>query len=344
MSTTSHSIPVIGVDGTPLTPTMPSKARKLVKGGQATGFWNKLDQYCLRLTVETRTGGLDAELGVDPGAKYDGYAVVCGNENLLNIKVDLPDKEKIVRKIAERRQLRRARRSRTCRRRPQRFSNRRRSPGWIAPSQLVLVQVRLKVLTVLCDTYPITNVGLEDVAFDHGAHRYGKHFSTAEIGKARVRALLEERGTLVARFRGYETKALREGYGYRKSSSKKADRFEAHCSDALALALAVRRDAYLAPGPLVVIDDRYRAVRRRLHDTQPAPGGLRAPYSRGVVFGLRKGLMIGTPRGKVGQLCGALKGGYRYYDTDGKRQSTTRVAWVSTHLYNKKEGPHSPAP
>jgi len=93
-----------------------------------------------------------------------------------------------------------------------------------------------------------------------------------------------------------------------------------------------------------VDNDRYRAVRRRLHDTQPAPGGLRAPYSRGVIFGLRKGLMIGTPRGKVGQLCGALKGGYRYYDTDGKRQSTTRVAWVSTHLYNKKEGPHSPAP
>jgi len=255
MSTTSHSIPVIGVDGTPLTPTMPSKARKLVKGGQATGFWNKLDQYCLRLTVETRTGGLDAELGVDPGAKYDGYAVVCGDENPLNIKVNLPDKEKIVRKITERRHLRRARRFRKCRRRPRRFNNRRRARDWIAPSQLVLVQVRLKVLTALLDTYPIAHVGLEDVAFNHAVHRYGTHFSTAEIGKARVRAFLEERGTLVARFRGYETKALREGYGYKKSSNKKADRFEAHCSDALALALAVRRDASLAPGPFVVIDD-----------------------------------------------------------------------------------------
>jgi len=110
MSTNTHSVPVIGVDGTPLTPTVPSKARKLVKGGQAKSFWNKLDQYCIRMLVETRTGGLDAVLGVDPGAKYDGYAVVCGDENLLNVKVDLPDKEKIVRKITERRQLRRRQR------------------------------------------------------------------------------------------------------------------------------------------------------------------------------------------------------------------------------------------
>jgi len=341
MSTNTHSVPVMGVDGMPLTPTVSSKARKLVKGGQATGFWNKLDQYCIKMVVETRTGGLDAELGVDPGAKYDGYAVVCGDENALNVKVNLPDKEKIVRKITERRQLRRARRFRTCRRRPKRFSNRRRSHGWIAPSQLVLVQVRLKVLAALLDTYPITHVGLEDVAFNHATHRYGKFFSTAEVGKARVRAFLEERGALVTRFKGYETKTLREGYGYKKSSSKKADRFEAHCSDALALALAVRRDASLAPGPFVVIDDRYRAVRRRLHDTQPAPGGRRAPYSHGVVFGLRKGLMIGTPRGKSGQLCGENRGGYRYYDTDGKRQSTTKIAWISTHMKSKKEEPHS---
>jgi len=336
MSTAMHIVPVIGVDGTPLTPTVPSKARKLVKAGQAKSFWNKLDQYCICLTVETRTGGLDAELGVDPGAKYDGYAVVCGDENLLNVKVDLPDKEKIVRKITERRILRRARRFRKCRRRPARFDNRRRANDWIAPSQLVLVQVRLKVLKALLDTYPITHVGLEDVAFNHAKHRYGKHFSTAEIGKARVRAFLEERGALVTRFRGYETKALREGYGYKKSSSKKADRFEAHCSDALALALAVRHEASLAPGPFVVIDDRYRAVRRRLHDTQPAPGGLRAPYSRGVVFGLRKGLMIGTPRGKSGQLCGDDRGSYRYYDTDGKRQSTTKIAWVSARMNGRR--------
>lgn len=176
---------------------------------------------------------------------------------------------------------------------------------------------------------------------DHGAHRYGKHFSTAEIGKARVRAFLEGHGALVTRFKGYDTKVLRESYGYKKSSSKKADRFEAHCSDALALALAVRHDASLAPGPFVVIDDRYRAVRRRLHDTQPAPGGVRAPYSHGIVRGLRKGLLMGTPRGKNGQLCGQDRGSYRYYDADGKRQSTTKIAWISTHMHSRKEGPHS---
>ena len=304
------------------------------KGGQAKGFFNKLDQYCIRMLVETRTGGLDAKVGVDPGAKYDGVAVVCGNENVIAIKLDLPNKDKIVRKMTERKQLRRARRFRTCRRRPRRFDNRRRASHWIAPSQLVLVQSRFKVLGALFDTYPIMRVGLEDVAFNHAAHRWGKHFSTVEIGKAKVRAWIEERGAEVVRFRGYETKALREGYGYKKSSSKKVDKFEAHCSDALAL--AVGWDARLDPGLFVVVDDTYRPVRRRLHDTQPAKGGVRARYSRGTVFSLRKGLLIGTPTGKAGLLCGETNGAYRYYDRDEKRQSTKVLAWVSAHLRIKR--------
>jgi len=253
------------------------------------------------------------------------------------VKLNLPDKEKIVRKMTERRQMRRARRFRTCRRRPQRFDNRRRPDDWIAPSQLVLVRSRLKVIGALLATYPITRVALEDVAFNHAKQRWGAHFSTVEIGKAAIRAFIEERGAEVVRYRGYETKALRESYGYKKSSSKSVDRFEAHCSDALSLALALGLDRRIDPGPFVVADDRYRAVRRRLHDAQPAKGGVRARYSRGTVFGLRKGLLIGTPKGKSGQLCGETNGAYRYYDHDGRRQSTKALAWISTHLCMKKD-------
>jgi len=61
-----------------------------------------------------------------------------------------------------------------------------------------------------------------------------------------------------------------------------------------------------------VIDDSYRPVRRRLHDMQPAPGGMRAAYSRGTVSGVQKGLLVGAANGKVGRLCGELNGKYRY--------------------------------
>src|SRR5438132_1213314 len=128
----THSIPVIGLNGEPLTPTTPTRARKLVRGGQAVPSWTKLDTYAIRMIVPTRKATPRCALGVDHGHAHEGYAVVCGEENVLALKVDLPDKSKIVRKLDERRRLRRSRRSRTCRRRAKRFDNRRRKAHWIA--------------------------------------------------------------------------------------------------------------------------------------------------------------------------------------------------------------------
>jgi hypothetical protein len=91
---------------------------------------------------------------------------------------------------------------------------------------------------------------------------------------------------------------------------KNADKFTAHCSDALALACAVGIGERVKPGDFLLVDDTYRPVRRRLHDTQPAKGGVRAKYSTGTVFGLRKGLRIGLKNGESAQLCGETRGRY----------------------------------
>jgi hypothetical protein len=79
------------------------------------------------------------------------------------------------------------------------------------------------------------------------------------------------------------------------------------------------------------LDDRYRPVRRHLHDSNTGKGGKRIPYSRGTVHGLRKGLLIGTPKGKRGRLCGIYNNAYRYHDGAGKRQVTRTVVWVCTN-------------
>jgi RRXRR protein len=291
------------------------------------------------MLVGTRREIPSTSLGVDHGTKFEGYAVVCGRENPLAVKLDLPDKKQSVRKLEQRRRLRRARRSRNCRRRPARCANRRR-PGFLAPSQAMVVGSRLKLLRELFRCYPIAMVGLEDVRFNHAAHRWGANFSTVEIGKARIRVFLADQGARVLEFPGFETQVIREKYGYRKTKEKAADRFEAHCSDALALACEVGSGARVEPGLFVVVDDIYRPVRRQLHDTQPAPGGVRASYSRGTIFRLRKGLLIGAISGKRGRLCGECRGGYRYYDMEGKRQSAKRLAWVSS-VFATRSGQHA---
>jgi hypothetical protein len=253
------------------------------------------------------------------------------------VKLDLPDKKVIVRKLEDCRTLRRARRHRHCWRRPKRFDNRRRE-NWLAPSQAVLVNSRLKVIRECFRIYPIRRVGFEDVRFHHAKKRWGANFSTVEIGKARIKNFFTDHGAKVFEYRGHETQELRKKYGYRKTRVKSADKFTAHCSDSLALAVDVFEGRPAVPGPFLVVDDTYRPKRRRLHDTQPAKGGIREPYSRGAVFGLRKGLLVGLPNGKVGQLCGEYKGGYRYYDAEDKRGSAKRVAWVSNNFVVRRSG------
>jgi hypothetical protein len=281
------------------------------------------------MLVETRKETPLTVLGYDVGTKFEGIAVVSGKENSLAVKLDLPDKKQIVRKMKERRVLRRARRHRNCRRRPSRFDNRGRK-GFIAPSQKVVIGSRLKVLGECFRLYPITVVGNEDVRFNHAAHWWGANFSTVEIGKAKIREFFVNHGAQVKDFRGFETQELRKKYVYQKTSDKSADKFNAHCSDALALACEVGSELRVEPGSFLVVDDAYRPVRRKLHDTQFAPGGIRADCSRGTVLGLRKGLLIGTPRGKRGQLCGLHQGSYRYYDEQGERQCATKLDWVSS--------------
>src|SRR5215469_3327672 len=188
-----HSVLVLSREGKPLTPATPARARKLRCRGIARKRWSKSGTFGIRLLTESRTYTPDTALGVDNGARYEGYSVVVGNENPLNIKLDLPDKKVIVRKLEERRTLRRARRHRNCRRRPKRFDNRRRK-NWLAPSQAVRVGARWKVTRESFRIYPIQRVGFEDVRFDHAKNRWGANFSTVEIGKARLRKFFMNHG------------------------------------------------------------------------------------------------------------------------------------------------------
>jgi len=333
----AHSVFVIGVNGNPLAPTTPSKTRKLLKGEQAKKCWSKFGTFGIQMLVEVREETPDTALGVDTGTKFEGYSVVVGEENPINVKLDLPDKKAIVRKLTERRILRRARRHRNCRRRPARFNNRNRK-GFIAPSQLVVVGSRLKIIKGFFKLYPINLVAFEDVKFNHAKYRWGANFSTMEVGKTRLRNYFKSQGATVFEYEGFETEKLRKQYGYRKTQIKSADKFTAHCSDSLAIAVDVTTGKRIEPGSFLVVDDTYRCKRRKLHDTQLAKGNIRSFYAKGTAFGLRKGLLIGLKNDKVGQLCGESKrDGYRYYNFERKRGSAHKLVWVSSNFFVRKD-------
>jgi hypothetical protein len=156
-----------------------------------------------------------------------------------------------------------------------------------------------------------------------------------EIGKSYIKNFFEDHGVKIFNFSGKETKSFRQKYKYSKTSDKSEDKFSAHCSDALALACEVGPGYRIEPGQLLVVDDTYRPVRRKLHKTQIYCGGSRLKYSHGHVFGLRKGLIIGTYRGRKGLLCGDYYGKYRYYNEQGNRLNATKISWVSSQFWGR---------
>ena len=326
----AHTVYVISLRGKPLTPMTAAKARKLLRGGQAKKHWSKFNTCGIQMLVEVGAVTPRTALGVDNGTRFEGYSVVCGTENNLSVKLDLPGKKKIVRKIKERREARRTRRSR-LRRRSVRWSNRSRK-GFIAPSQLVVVQSRLKIIAALCRIYPVTMAGIEDVRFNHAKRRWGRNFSTVEIGKNKIRQWFDSRGIKRFEYRGFETAKLRKKYGYKKTHVKSADKFSAQCSDSLTLAAAVISGERVEPGPFLVVDDTYRCIRRKLHDSNIKKGGKREKYSCGTVRSLQKGLMIGTSRGKTGQLCGQNRKKFLYRDSANKRQECISLGWTNRRL------------
>jgi hypothetical protein len=338
-----HSVFVLDVNGKPLTPCKPSKARKLLKDKQAKPVWNKFSRFGIQMLVGTRTDTPKTVLGVDLGTKFEGYSVVVGTENNLSAMWLLPDKKKLVKKLTERKQMRRARRWRTCRRRACRSDNREKD-GFIAPSQLMMVQSRLKAIKEFFKCYPVTDVVLEDVRFNHRAKRWGKNFSTVEIGKTMIKDWIKER-TQLHLCSGIDTQGCRERYGYKKSSNKRAETFNSHCSDALAIATELYVQKHIEPGPFIVVDDRYRPVRRQLHDTQPSKGGIRYPYSTGNFNGVRKGVIC-----ELGLIAGGTGNLYSIYPTQERegnekriRKAIPKINWLS-HKFKTKEDIAIPPP
>ena len=268
-------VPVKTKEGKQLMPTSPPVARHLIKSGKATPYWSN-GIFCIHLNYDTKEHTQEIVVGVDPGSKKEGFTLKSESHTYLNVQADAHNK--VSKKVAKRRELRRGRRSRKCPNRMNRM-NRLANKERIPAGTRARWDWKLRILQWLSKLYPITHVCVEDIKAQTKQYqkKWNQSFSPLEVGKEWFYSEIRKRWKLLT-LQGWETKEIRDRLALKKSSKKLAETFEAHCVDSWCLAyhtlggsdIPDNRDIFcIAPLPI---------RRRELHRQNPQKGGKRPRY------------------------------------------------------------------
>ena len=193
--------------------------------------------------------------------------------------------------------MRRARRFRKWRR-PARNQNRLARAHRLPPSTRSRWEAKARVVAQLSRILPLSDVVVEDVqavARPGQGGTWNVAFSPVQVGKAHLYDLLRALGVTLHLREGWQTKALRDHYTLKKTSSKAKPVFASHAVDAWVLAASIsgaqqptcQRLWYLVP---------VRLHRRHLHRLEPGKGGIRSPYGGTRTLGVKRGTLVRHPR------------------------------------------------
>ncbi len=276
-------------------PCTPASARHLFKSGKARPKRNKLGLFYVQLCYEQQPANQALAVGVDPGSKFEGFSVVGTSDTVLHLMVEAPIH--IKKAVETRRTMRRARRFRKWRR-PKRFDNRLGRTNRLPPSTRSRWEGKARVVKHLLSILPLTDVVVEDVQAvtrPGKGRKWNSSFSPVQVGKEHLSRLLVEMGLTVHLREGWQTKALREKYGLKKTKRKAKPSFESHAVDGWVMAASVsgaekptcQRLWYVVP---------TRLHRRQLHRLQASKGGERKPYGGTRSLGLKRGTLIRHPK------------------------------------------------
>ena len=339
-------VPVKTKDGQQLMPMHAARARKLVKRGEATPYFDN-GIYCIRLNKEP-SGRETQEIavGVDPGSKKEGFTVKSESHTYLNVQADAHNK--VGKKIEKRRELRRGRRSRKCpnrKNRTNRLANRERIPAGTRARW----DWKLRILDWLSKLYPVTYVCVEDIKARTKPYqkKWNQSFSPLEVGKQWFYTEVQKRWELLT-LQGWETKEIRDRLGLKKSSKKLAETFDAHCVDSWCLAYHTIGGESIPDNTDIFCIAPIPIRRRELHRQNPQKGGKRPRYGGTVLGnGLVKNLLIRHVKYGITRLAGInAKGLFALYSLDGKRLTTgarRNTFKVLTRLnFNYRSGVASP--
>src|SRR5215469_7918939 len=174
-------VPVLDSEHQPLMPTTPARARRWIKSGKATAFWQG-GLFCVRLNVAPSARAMQPiAFGIDPGSKKEGLVVASAAHTYLNIQADA--RTGVKQAVKQKSQMRRTRRGRkTPCRQPRR--NRKQSKKKLPPSTKARGPRKLRLAAWLCQLFPVSVFVVEDIkATTRGKKHWDQSFSPLEVGK-----------------------------------------------------------------------------------------------------------------------------------------------------------------
>lgn len=194
-----NSVFVLSATKTPLMPTRPARARKLLTAGRAAVY--RMQPFTIILNHRDTGEVQPIEVKVDPGSKTTGIALVGHFEQqgaVVLFGANLNHRGQAIKNALEsRRSLRRGRRGRKTRYRPARFLNRIRKAGWLPPSVESRVRNTESVIHRLAARCPLTEATVELVKFDMQKMQHpeisGTEYQQGELAGYEVREYLLEK-------------------------------------------------------------------------------------------------------------------------------------------------------
>lgn len=319
-------VPVLDAEKCPLMPTTAARARLLLNRGEASAYWNKLGVFCIILKKTVVPDNQPLALGIDPGSSFEGWSVVGAKATVLNGMSETPKHVKGA--VEQRRVMRRARRSRNCRRRQCR-SNRNLTKS-LPPSTFARWNAKVRILTQLTKIIPVSDVAVEDVAARTKKGEgidWNQRFSPIEQGKQWFYEQIRNKGLNLIIYKGIETKGYRDFYQLYKTKQKDKKSFSAHAVDAWVLAATLvgaqrpteYRLYYWTP---------IRLHRRQLHALQPGKSGERRPYGSTRSMQFSRGTLVKDKNNELQYIGGSAKERISLHDAiTGKR--TTQLGKLS---------------
>ena len=282
-------VPVKSKDGKRLMPTTETRAAMMIKSGQATPYWNN-GVFCIRLNYQSKEHTQDVCVGVDPGSKKEGFTVKSTSHTYLNVQTDAHNK--VGKKVAKRRELRRGRRGRKCpnrKNRMNRLANKERIPAGTRARW----HWKLRILNWLAKMYPVTHVCVEDIKARTKQYqkKWNQSFSPLEVGKEWFYSEIRKKWQLHT-LAGHETKGIRDSLGLKKNSNKNAKSFDTHCVDSWCLAYHTLGGNHIVDNTSVFCISPVPIQRRNLHREIPKQGGKRPRYGGTRCLGYTKGTLV----------------------------------------------------
>ncbi len=309
-------VPVVDCNHKPLMPTTPSRARRWIKRGEATPFWDR-GIFCVRLNREpSDIKTQPIAVGVDPGSKKEGLTVKSASHTYLNINADAVT---FVKEAKEQQIV--SRHNRRYHNTPCRQCRSHRTRDGKATSVMARWQWKLRLINWIRRVFPVSHVVVENVSAESrkNCRKWNLLFSPLQTcknwfyGEIRKFAMLRT-------FEGYDTKRMRIDLGLKKTSKKKDNVFEAHCVDSWVLANA-EVGGHDSPGNTdVLCVTPLRLHRRQLHFRQPSKSGERSPYGGTRSLGFKRGSIVRHSKRGVTYVGGSSDGRISLHRMkDGKR-------------------------